>query len=104
MRQLKLGVGTARLAGDYAVRRGSHLPNGRGRLGEGPQLMGSVVKDSLRLSTHYGLMDPTHKSAAFVSPQSAGLQPQEPAEAFSLQSVSPGLHVFSKCPEEDSLR
>lgn len=63
-------MGGVRLAGDYVVRRGSNSPNGRGRLEEGPQLMDSVVKDSLRLSTHYGLMDPTHKSAAFVSPQS----------------------------------
>ena len=52
----------------------------------------------------YCLIDPTDKSAASVSPQSVGLEPQEPAEAFSLLSGSPGLHVFCKWPTEGSLR
>lgn len=63
------------------------------------------MKDSLRLSTHiYGLMGPVDESAAFIFAQSISLKPQEPAEALSMQGISPGLWVFYKWPKEDSLR
>lgn len=95
------------MTSDYIVRRDNNLTNGRDRLGgkASAHEFFCELKDALwgPLIINY-LIGPTDELASFVSSQSIDLQPQEPASAFFLQSLSPGLCVFCKWPKEDSPR